>query len=448
VNLYQDHSILKIKASEPDKKAKKPGKSTGKALREDDATKDGIEKPVTSSMVDVEFWVVVERYVRQLRSLKDRHMSKISDYATLSDEYCFMFLATAQLLHEGMAIFLHRLNTLVRPSPQMRNFFIRETMYTAENQYGDEKSDYLTRVDKKNLPPDWSLAVLRNLDDLSNVTDPSHLMYHMQRIQREVDADTSCEKYSGLFQDRVSSLYTIFHCMNQINLYFPWAATFKLYVGRWLSDINDHVEKDIASFKQYQTLHISTAMLELGDPSYDRFRYPADKPQTRAHVDAMRKAEENLDIFWGTIDRHMGDSKLVPSYLPQLLGSGRELQRTLEYDPAQETSRPHTIFVAKKPLSDYYRELQLATERTTDNAPPTAPKEKVKSRGPIQELDESNFSPVDPRTDDTVTAEPAEKFAVPEKWLKVFRALFYTIQPQGSSLERVLPGDGEHRICL
>jgi hypothetical protein len=89
-------------------------------------------------------------------------------------------------------------------------------------------------------------------------------------------------------------------------------------------------------------------MLKLRDPSHARFRYPTDKPRTRAHVDAMRKAERNLDIFWKTIDKHLHDNKLIPRYTQQLLGSGRELQRTLEYEPTQETSRPNTDFVTNK----------------------------------------------------------------------------------------------------
>jgi hypothetical protein len=98
---------------------------------------------------------------------------------------------------------------------------------------------------------------LKTLDDLLVLMEPSQLLYHLQRLQRIVEADTSCEIYTGLFQDNVSSLYMIFHCMDQINLYYPWAKIFELHIGLWHGRIDAHVKQDVAPFKQYKNFDIS-----------------------------------------------------------------------------------------------------------------------------------------------------------------------------------------------
>jgi hypothetical protein len=81
VNIHQGHSTLKIKALKPkqdraSKKSKKPKNATGRAQRQESAMQDAIENLVVSSIVDIEFWAVMESYVRQLRTLKNVHAIK------------------------------------------------------------------------------------------------------------------------------------------------------------------------------------------------------------------------------------------------------------------------------------------------------------------------------------------------------------------------------------
>jgi hypothetical protein len=50
--------------------------------------------------------------------------SKDFIYRQLPKDYCFTFLAMAQMLHEGMTIVIRRLNSLIRPLPRFRKFFV------------------------------------------------------------------------------------------------------------------------------------------------------------------------------------------------------------------------------------------------------------------------------------------------------------------------------------
>ena len=127
-----------------------------------------------------------------------------------------------------------------------------------------EKTPCHIQVDDDNPSPNKTHETFKILDVLG-IRGPPDFMYWMQRLQKLVEEDTSCKMFSGLFQNSVSSLNTVLDCMNQL-------------------------------------LDITDDLLKLGDPSHDRYRYPADRHRMKTHVGAIGNVETKRDIFWRAID--------------------------------------------------------------------------------------------------------------------------------------------------
>ncbi|KAF7596847.1 hypothetical protein BBP40_012447 [Aspergillus hancockii] len=47
----------------------------------------------------------------------------------------------------------------------------------------------------------------------------------------------------------------------------------------------------------------STDAVNIGEPTGRKFTYPIEKRRTRENVDALRRAESHLDVFWAAIDQ-------------------------------------------------------------------------------------------------------------------------------------------------
>jgi hypothetical protein len=48
--------------------------------------------------------------------------------------------------------------------------------------------------------------------------------------------------------------------------------------------------------------HILKGIVTLAMPKDDKFNYPTDKKRTKQTIEAMIKAERNLDLFWSKYD--------------------------------------------------------------------------------------------------------------------------------------------------
>ncbi|PGH00377.1 hypothetical protein AJ79_08229 [Helicocarpus griseus UAMH5409] len=77
----------------------------------------------------------------------------------------------------------------------------------------------------------------------------------------------------------------------------------------------------------------------------ERFYYPSDKRRTPQRMEVMRKAEQNLDLFWKTIDEYSrgNTGQTLQEAFHHLLPGDRYLERTPEW-VAKSTSRSDLIF--------------------------------------------------------------------------------------------------------
>jgi hypothetical protein len=141
----------------------------------------------------------------------------------------------------------------------------------------------------------------------------------------------------------------------------------------------------------------------------------------------MRLAEENLDLFWKTMDQNMLSSvkgSFQETAVWKLLSQERNLQRTLEWVEPAKPSKSVSGDGLAQPLSELYFELEHRTERTIGRT--TAKNDrsaKQKTRGATAPVVENEEAVVPPSAEE----DRRPTFTVDARALKVFRTLFYML---------------------
>ncbi|KAI0968498.1 hypothetical protein F4678DRAFT_482080 [Xylaria arbuscula] len=194
----------------------------------------------------------------------------------------------------------------------------------------------------------------------------------------------------------ISDLAIISRCIAQIESYHPWARGFE-------SALADREQGLTQSFAQ-DTIHwakLEAALHEKnfsqisvhGNPSDQKFAYPIKKHRTEQSVDALRKAEKNLDSFWEAVDRliHAKCKHLMEFSARQLvLNQANRIRRTPEWvKPAPSAtkcekkaivhtdvemlSKPFSVIFIDEPKgassSKRHRETQHSTASSADPTP-------------------------------------------------------------------------------
>lgn len=137
----------------------------------------------------------------------------------------------------------------------------------------------------------------------------------------------------------------------------------------------------------------------------------------------MRRAEQHLDSLWKKVDSLIEakfDGRSLGDLFPALDFSGRELQRTSEWEPDVLKNRAELL---DAPLDS--SAFSHGTEQSSTKLEVTAAKSKVKTRSAITSEAGQEVA---------LSAPPSKKevFKLKLRSLQVFRTLFY--QPSGITL--------------
>ena len=122
---------------------------------------------------------------------------------------------------------------------------------------------------------------------------------------------------------------------------------------------------------------ISPPLSQLGTPSDGRFAYPTHQRRNRVTTEAMRRVEQNLDLFWSTIDAHLADKSPRLKGIESLMSERRQFQRTPEW--VEPIIRSKDTVELTQPYIPLGR-LDLTDKDTVRFTSPTIP-HKVKTRG-------------------------------------------------------------------
>ena len=207
-------------------------------------------------------------------------------------------------------------------------------------------------------------------------------------------------------------------------------------------DFQTLYDQSLHLYGKFSAALLSVPLADLGKPSGGHFHYPIDKRRTRAHTEAMRKAECHLDTFWRHVDEQVTikDSDLRAFGL-SFFGE-RKLERTpewvepIEIDNSVTTEIPYVSFGQ---MNIDEKNIDEKTQR------PSAVKETVKTktrgvaRPPPSAIAARQMPTRQPSTEQTIQ--------VSRRAFKVFSVLFYTPSSQSETPGEVPWSDFLHAMA-
>ncbi|PWY69622.1 hypothetical protein BO94DRAFT_628459 [Aspergillus sclerotioniger CBS 115572] len=395
-----------------------------------------IRSVVSEAYLELEMFSELSSQANKLVALQRVYANDILPSEDLPAEYLEALLRFRHYLHQVAKGPLSKLKLGAVAAPPMRRLFVREPpldAHTTRMTVVVRPGSKMSKVEKQLI---WLLCTLW---ETGNDLFLAGMPLIVDELERLLQSDTAAQELlSSYVTEVIGDLSIVSQCFNQLSLYHPWARSWESEaVGR-----EDELKQDYA--KQTQSWAQILAALSdaipatsnssragnLGDPSDGKFNYPIERRRNKDNVEALRKAESNLDAFWAAIDQIMvakaGD--LHDTAVRNLLSQSRILQRTAEWvEP--EKSRPAgstgsaqnkvgdvDLYALYQPISTIYsgfsaRELDIAQ-----------PKTKAKTRGkprPPTHIDEAEaLLRVNP-------ADHQPTFTVDARTLKVFRTIFF-----------------------
>ncbi|KAJ5081186.1 hypothetical protein N7456_013424 [Penicillium angulare] len=389
-----------------------------------------IASVVSEAYFPAEVFSELSLQAENLISLQNKYAADIFPSKDLPKEYSDALLRFRLYLDQAVKGPLGILKTACVASPPLRRLFAREPPL-------DPDSTRIVVVSKgglKRTKVEHELLYLLSTlwDDGQNLFLAS-LPVVTDELERLIQSEKSAhELISPYIIGIIGDLSILSQCLNQLALYQPWART--LDNTRWKEEHNlkaDYVKRtepwgriigaigDMSSFSKAASL---------GVPSSGKFTYPFEKRRTRENVKALRKAENNLDMFWAAIDRIMiakaGD--LSGTAVHTLLSLPRTLQRTPEWI---ETEKPSSVNLTKgkengTDINAFYKPFsQIYFDVPTKQTDITQVKTKVKTRGKAQQQPAPVAEAQALEQPNPADSQPT--FCVDARAHKVFRTIFF-----------------------
>ncbi|KAM3541693.1 hypothetical protein ARSEF1564_005382 [Beauveria bassiana] len=377
------------------------------------------------SYMSLETFTELHRQAQQLRILQTKYAGEISPQNDLPEEYMTALLRFRYFLEKTAKSPLERLKTAVAASPPMHKFFAR----VPPTDVDSTKLQIVQKAGVKVTEPEGHLIwLLQTLwDDGCNLflVGLPRVMDELERLmQSSPEADRLISEHVLKI---LGDLSIMAQCCRQLELYQPWAQTFEMASA-------NHVETFKAEHMQWGKPYaqIVDAIKEqnmisagrLAEPSGGKFAYPSHKRRTRETVEALRKAEGNLDAVWAKIDENLRDKvpEIGQSAVYSFL-STRMLRRTAEWvEPATPTAdikiMDPNLDTLNRPLSNLF----LGSSPDQRQALMAQPKVKTKTKGVPSAASAALAAP---DVSETKNSDPQPTFHVDARTLKVFRTIFF-----------------------
>ncbi|KAK2808756.1 hypothetical protein FQN50_004428 [Emmonsiellopsis sp. PD_5] len=361
-------------------------------------------------------WDYLYRQVEELVTLRKKYASQICPKKKLPGEYMRAPLTLRMALDETSKTPISNLKMAIFGSPSMRSAFVRIGSVTVgrpspvTTKSGTVESYFLWLF--RTMWDDYQLFLCR-LPDL------------MDEIERLIESDPKeKEKMSNLVANTFSDLGLLASTLREINTYHPWASGMESEAAKCMAEIDKNLRTQLSLAVEIGMYGKEDDLLklQLETPLDGKFTYPSDKRRTQQHVEAMRRAEENLDLFWEKIDQHYKkkSGKTLLETLQHLLPRDRTLKRTPEWVPPTtkptSTPEPH--------LSQSFCQLSIQDENRRP-AQPVTEKAKIKTRRipSVEESDTESSIPHHGSARHIPDIQPILR--VSKRALKVFSILFH-----------------------
>ncbi|KAK1979297.1 hypothetical protein LZ30DRAFT_597261 [Colletotrichum cereale] len=381
---------------------------------------------VINSYFEVEVYAELHRQAKELQLVYARHAKSLSPTKDLPGELLRTLLKFRHYLNQAAKGPLSLLRQCVVASPPMRKFFSRIPPMHGDITRIQVMSKSNVKMNKIESQLTWLLRTL--WEDGQNLFF-LRMPLALDELERLLEAEPQArELVSAHVAAIVGNLSVISQCINQIDLFQPWARGFDAALVDRESGIKDEYAKRTTPWAETMTALEGDAvnLAKLGDPSAGRFVYPSDKRRTKATTAAMISAERNLDAFWANIDRRTRSriTDINNTAVWRLISQNRALQRTPEWvdEPVTATIderrvRPVHGLLPTTPFDDHGSS-QKEADYTIQ-----PPKAKVKTRGAQSQEALGGSTPAPPA--DVAPRSDADLVYVDARSLKVIRTLFF-----------------------
>ncbi|GAP89947.2 hypothetical protein SAMD00023353_4400550 [Rosellinia necatrix] len=377
----------------------------------------------------LEAFADLHRQAQALQRLYRKHANKISPAEHLPEEFLNALLKFRYCLYQVARGPLISLQHSVAVSTPWRSYFNRQPISNPASTSITFKLK--TGIKMRNIEKDL-YYILRLLWEDGQDLSFFRLTLVVDELGRLLEAEPSAKDFlSARIASIVGDLAIISQCIKQIEIYFPWARTFESA----LVDREEGIKKEFAERTNQLGIVLSALhetnlrqIARLGNPNNMKFTYPIEKRRTKQNVEALRRAEENLDGFWVAVDRlvYAKCGNLLGSAQQRVLTQPRIMRRTpgwMEPSPSATKSGKEVVLGPDleelyKPLSTIYIGESIETDGSI--AAPTA-KQKTKTKSTTTNTDAQ--PPTIIPSDDATTISIS--IAVDGRALKVFRTLFF-----------------------
>lgn len=391
-----------------------------------------IGNTIVESYLRLELFSELSRQVEELQSLQSKYEGKLSPLKNLPDNYMKALLKFRYYLNQAAKGPQNQLKHVFVASPPMRRFFVRQPPLDSTTS----KIVVMSRPDAKLSDIEGQVIwLLRTLWEDGQPLFFARLTIVVDELDRLLQSEPQAKTLvTSYVASIIGDLSIIAQCLRQLEFYQPWANGFEFQSVEHLDGIkSEYAEKNtkwaalILGFQDKDLLRSSVATL--GDPTGGRFEYPVGKRRTQQHVEMMRQAEANLDVFWASVDQLMKNkgTSIEGTAVKKLFALGRELQRTPEWVPLpkvvpdtankKNVSQDDVDQFLTKPFSILY----FGSETSGSALALRSSKNKVKTRGAPnskQEEEPDNKAEQNP-------IDPQPTFPVDAHAFKVFRTLFF-----------------------
>lgn len=125
----------------------------------------------------------------------------------------------------------------------------------------------------------------------------------VDELEYFIDRDERAKAHiSPRIAHMISSLGVILEGLRQIALFQPWASNFDAALKDYEDEFEDAYVARMNGWEGMHTMHVGSPLIKLAMPTDGKFDYPTHKQRTQQGVEAMRRAEHNLDVLWRAID--------------------------------------------------------------------------------------------------------------------------------------------------
>jgi hypothetical protein len=361
-------------------------------------------------------WNLIYQELTELDALKMKYPKVISPQPKLPPEYMKALLSFRYMLDQASKGPILYLKNGVPASPPLRSLFVREpqvpgsTMIRVQTKRG-------VQID----PMLWIFQTLWDDHKLFLCSLPSL----MDELERLIQSDPKQKERISAWVARIlSDLGVIARARHELDIYQPWAAGMDYASADHDKDIKAEFARKFVALTELESNFKNLSLAKVGMPSDGKFQYPSDRRRTEQATETMRKAEQNLDLFWKAADEQYKNKtgRSLHQAVKHLFTEERELERTPEWvEPTKEPRK-------KKESEDSEFDKMLSQLRVDHKEPSPAEipttKAKVKTKGVTPSADSTAPPPAPQPTSQTPDIQPI--MTVSKRAFKVFSILFHT----------------------